>query len=149
VKSAPDGRSLSAKLGISAGSRVGTVRPNPATLDLIRRECPGAEVVAGRVTADSDIILYWTRASEDASAQMAWLEKHIKPNGRIWVILPKKAVRHQRGWTVEWEDIQQAILKDTHLVDNKVASIDDEEYGTQYVVRKEWRETVRQAGLVE
>jgi hypothetical protein len=69
---------------------------------------------------------------------MAELQSLIKPDGRIWVITPKKEIALKRGWDINWNHIHQEILK-THLVDNKVASINAEEYGTQLVMRKEFR----------
>ena len=52
--------------------------------------------------------------------------------------MPKKAVARQRGLTLTWEEMQAAALT-TDLVDNKNASMTDEEYGTRFVIRKERR----------
>lgn len=66
------------------------------------------------------------------------MQNLILPDGAIWVIIPKK--KFAREWNIDfsWEQMQAAGLQ-TDLVDNKVASIDDESYGTQFVIRKEKR----------
>lgn len=44
----------------------------------------------------------------------------------------------QRGIDFSWQEMQAAGLR-TDLVDNKVASITAEDYGTRFVIRKELR----------
>ncbi len=70
---------------------------------------------------------------------MQEFQSKIKPDGRIWVIIPKKEVAEEKKLAIDWNDIQRTVLENTHLVDNKVASINEEEYGTQFVIRKEYR----------
>jgi hypothetical protein len=54
------------------------------------------------------------------------------------VIIPRKEAARKKNLTIDWNHMQQEILK-TQLVDNKVASINEAEYGTQFVIRREYR----------
>lgn len=56
--------------------------------------------------------------------------------GRIWLVVWKKDLL--RGGAPSWEAVQAAMLP-TGWVDNKVLSLGDEVYATQYVLRKERR----------
>lgn len=58
------------------------------------------------------------------------------PEGRMWVVVWKKD--RLKGGAPSWERLQEAILP-TGWVDNKVLSLGDDVYGTQYVLRKERR----------
>ncbi len=86
---------------------------------------------------ECDVVLYRAEDGDDFGRQMVELEASIRPGGRIWLILPRKPIRRRQGWTKDWKDIQKAVLYRTRLVDNKVAKIDDEEYGTQFVRRRD------------
>ena len=57
---------------------------------------------------------------------------------RIWIVVWKKDFI--RGGAPTWEAIQEAMLP-TGWVDNKVLSLGDEVYATQYVLRRERRAT--------
>jgi hypothetical protein len=46
---------------------------------------------------------------------------------------------------LSWEQVQQAALR-TDLVDNKIASVSDQEYGTRFVIRKDRRDQYRKLG---
>ena len=52
--------------------------------------------------------------------------------------MPKKKYALRRGIDFSWEEMQAAGLQ-TDLVDNKVASITGEDYGTRFVIRKDRR----------
>jgi len=54
----------------------------------------------------------------------------------ILAIILKKEVAEKRGVALDWGEIQKQILKETNLVDNKVFSITEEEYGTQFIIRR-------------
>ncbi|MBI4304259.1 MAG: DUF3052 family protein [Chloroflexi bacterium] len=134
-------RHLSSKLGIKPGSTVSLIRPNPETLSQIRQGS-NINTFIDRIEKDSDVILYWYDPTEDIREKMLELQSQIRPNGRIWVIIPKKEVAKKQHLDIDWNQMQGEILK-THLVDNKVASINGEEYGTQFVIRKGFRDTVK------
>lgn len=55
---------------------------------------------------------------------------------RIWIVVWKKELL--KGGAPSWEQVQEAMLP-TGWVDNKVLSLGDEVYATQYVLRKERR----------
>jgi len=59
------------------------------------------------------------------------------PDGAIWAVIPKKRERKKTG--VTFGQVQAAALKTTDLVDNKIASLSDSEYGIRFAVRKEKR----------
>ena len=56
--------------------------------------------------------------------------------GRIWIVVWKKDLL--KGGAPSWEAVQEAMLP-TGWVDNKVLSLGDELYATQYVLRRERR----------
>lgn len=85
-----------------------------------------------------DQILCWPRSLSGLIDQLQVLQYHIPPEGAIWVVMPKKKFARERGIDFNWEQIQAAVLK-TDLVDNKVASITEQEYGTRFVIRKDKR----------
>ncbi len=92
---------------------------------------------------DTDVVLYWLKPQDDAADIMAHLAEMIKRNGRIWLILPTKELAKKQGFTQSWEEIRQAVLDATNLVDNKTLSIGEGEYGTQFVFRKTAREEAK------
>jgi hypothetical protein len=52
--------------------------------------------------------------------------------------MPKEAAAARRGVSFTWLEMQATALE-AGLVDNKIASIDKEEYATRFVIRKERR----------
>ena len=132
-------KDLNSKLGIRPGSRVCLVRPGPGVLTQLRQDGSDISILIGRVEGGYDVILYWVDPFEAIGKGMLDLQKRIKPNGKIWVIIPRQEVAQNRVVAIDWQQMQEEILNKTHLVDNKVVSINDEEYGTQFVIRKEYR----------
>jgi hypothetical protein len=84
-----------------------------------------------------DTILYWLQPKDDPKDIFNHLEPLIKAKGRIWLILPVKERAGGLGYKQGWEETRQIILKNTSLVDNKTLSLGENEYGTQFVKRKE------------
>ena len=132
--------SLAQKLGLKLGQTICLLEATPETAQVIRAAC--AEVVGGDVTitetldsAPFDMIFFWPRELEGLAGRFAALQRQIVSNGAIWVVTPKKAVAQRRGLALTWEEMQAAALT-TDLVDNKNASMTDEEYGTRFVIRK-------------
>jgi hypothetical protein len=133
---------LAQKLGLKPGQMICLLDATPETGQVIRAAC--AEDV-GDVTitetldgAPFDLIFYWPRELVGLAERFATLQRQIVSDGAIWVVTPKKAVAQRRGLTLTWEEMQSAALT-TDLVDNKNASMTDEEYGTRFVIRKERR----------
>lgn len=115
------------------------IRPDATMLGQLRREVADIKVLTDEKKVQCDVVLYRAEDGDDFGRQMQELEGGIRAGGRIWLILPRKPIRHRRGWKKDWEDIQKDVLFRTHLVDNKVAEISDEEYGTQFMRKRESR----------
>src|SRR5262249_12674453 len=135
--------SLAQKLGLKPGQTICLADATPETAQVIRAAC--AEDVSDDVTITEtldealfDMIFIWPRELAGLAERFAALQRQIVPDGGIWVVTPKKAVAQRRGLTLTWEEMQAAALT-TDLVDNKNASMTDEEYGTRFVIRKERR----------
>jgi Protein of unknown function (DUF3052) len=135
--------SLAQKLGLKPGQAICLLDATAETAQVIRTAC--AEDVGGDVTitelqnsAPFDMIFFWPRELVGLAERFAALQRQIVSDGAIWVVIPKKAVAQRRGRTLTWEEMQGAALT-TDLVDNKNASMTDEEYGTRFVIRKERR----------
>jgi 16S rRNA G1207 methylase RsmC len=95
-------------------------------------------------TQKVDILFFWPKDLSGLAERLADLQDQIDPDVAIWVVMPKKKYAGARGIDFTWEEMQAAGLS-TDLVDNKVASINDVEYGTRFVIRKERREKYRLA----
>jgi hypothetical protein len=132
-------KALVDRLGIKPNSRVCLIRPNPEVVAALRESGMPVSLVDG-VDGGCDIILYWAVSQEGIGRELEILRHRIGHSGRIWVIIPKKEAAEKRGATLDWSVIQKQILEETDLVDNKVASIGEEEYGTQFVIRRSFME---------
>ncbi|HEX9680958.1 MAG TPA: hypothetical protein VGA32_05860 [Anaerolineales bacterium] len=130
---------LGRKLGFRAGMRVGLVQVPPALEDLLRRSAPTKiRWSRGPGRARIDMVFYTPRRRGELPAAWRRLQSRINPDGAIWVIVPRKPVAEKRGLDFGWEDVQAAALE-TDLVDNKIASLTDEEYATRFVLRRSAR----------
>jgi len=131
--------SLGQKLGIKPGVRICLIGAPAEASQKIRDACPpGVEILEGIAKERCELILFWPikRAALDGTFRQ--LQSKITPDGAIWAVIPKKKYARQRGIDFSWEELQAAGLQ-TDLVDNKVASITAEDYGTRFVIRKELR----------
>jgi hypothetical protein len=135
--------SLAQKLGLKPGQTICLLDATAETAQVMRTAC--AEDVGGDVTitetldgAPLDMIFFWPRELAGLAERFAMLQRQIVSDGAIWVVTPKKDIALRRGLTLTWEEMQGAALT-TDLVDNKNASMTDEEYGTRFVIRKERR----------
>jgi hypothetical protein len=131
--------SLAKKLGIQPEDRVGLIGAPAKIKDLLRQECP-PDVIFEEGASDPKyrMILFWPKELSALVQQFTEMQNLILPDGAIWVIIPKKKFVRKWGIDFSWEQMQAAGLR-TDLVDNKVASIDEESYGTRFVIRKEKR----------
>lgn len=138
MKPQPD-RDLERKLGLRPGMRVVLVQIPAPMETLLRRRAPPGIVWSRRLgRARVDMIFYMPRRRAELGATWPRLEGQINPDGAIWAIVPRKVVAESRGLDFRWEDVQAAALK-TDLVDNKDASLTDEEYATRFVLRRSAR----------
>lgn len=131
--------SLTKKLGIKPGFRIRLIDAPTETAQQIRDACPpGVEILEGATELRCELIFIWPTQRAELDALFRQLQSQITTEGAIWAIIPKKQFARQRGVDFSWEELQNAGLL-TDLVDNKVASISDEVYGTRFVIRKELR----------
>lgn len=129
---------LATKLGIKPGCKVALLGAPAALTTLLEDASPGAELYETLSDAPYEIILFWPTELAGLVDTFAQLQRQIVPDGGIWAVIPKQRVARQRGLTLTWEDMQAAGLQ-TDLVDNKIASVSDEEYATRFVIRKDRR----------
>jgi hypothetical protein len=66
------------------------------------------------------------------------LQGSIKQKGAIWSVIPKR--RLVEKVSISFRQVQDSALK-SNLVDNKITSLSDKEYGIRFVIRKEKRVT--------
>ena len=62
------------------------------------------------------------------------LQRRLRPDGKLWIVLPKKVYAEATGFPHTWDEVQRAALK-TDLVDNKVAAFSDELTAVRFVIR--------------
>jgi hypothetical protein len=130
---------LAEKLGIKSGQVVCLLNAPSEAAALLRQECP--EEVSFSDTLEHgpyDVIMFWPTQFAGLSDRFANLQRHIVPDGAIWVVIPNKPFARARGIDFSWSDVQGAALQ-TDLVDNKVASLSVEEYATRFLIRKDRR----------
>ena len=130
---------LARKLGIKTHHSVHLHSAPASAAALIREAAPeGVEFTEKLGRRRYDIILYWPKKLARLAEHFARLQRYIRPDGSIWVVMPKKNFASERGIDFSLEQMQAAGLQ-TDLVDNKDASISEEEYATRFVIRKERR----------
>ncbi len=130
---------LAKKLGIKAGQRVCLLDAPYEAASIVRNACEGlVQVFTSLDRQRFDMIMFWPQQLQGLASRFAQLQHSILPDGALWAVLPKKKYALQRGVDFTWEAMQAAGLE-TDLVDNKVASIGEQDYGTRFVIRKERR----------
>jgi len=130
---------LARKLGIKPGQAVCLLNATPEAASTLRQECPGEvqfHEALGRRRYDA--IMFWPTHLAGLSERFAELQRRIVPDGAIWAVIPKKRFAQARGLGFSWADMQKAALQ-TDLVDNKIASLSENEYATRFVIRKNRR----------
>jgi hypothetical protein len=138
---------LAQKLGIKPGMRVCLLGAPDAAQQAIRSAAPsGVKLALHLEDPIYDMILFWPTSREGLARLFAELQQLIRPDGAVWAVMPKKVYARQRGIDFNWEELQAAGLH-TDLVDNKVASITVEDYGTRFVIRKDRRAKRSESGV--
>jgi hypothetical protein len=128
------------KLGIQPGARVCLLDAPPRAVEGLRDELPPEVTLLKMLVEElNDVILFWPYELDGLNERLRSLQFHIRPQGAIWVVMPKKKYARASGIDFTWEEMQAAGLQ-TDLVDNKVASISGQEYGTRFVIRKDRRD---------
>ena len=129
---------LAKKLGIKPGMSVCLVDAPAEAEDAVRESALGALFSSVLGAGRYDAILFWPRQLDGLAERFAELQRCIVPDGAIWAVIPKQKFAIQRGVHFTWEQVQAAGLQ-TDLVDNKVASVTEQDYGTRFVIRKDRR----------
>jgi hypothetical protein len=131
---------LARKLGMAPTSAILLVGVPESTAATLREACPPGVTLAqdDDETVRYDLIFFWPHSAEGLAETFGAFQRRIVPDGAIWTLLLKKPIARQRGITLTWEEMQAAALQ-TDLVDNKIASISEEAYGTRFVIRRERR----------
>jgi hypothetical protein len=150
VPNSPDAGAVARKFGIVPGCSILVIGAPAPSAERLRALCPPGVTLTDKAneTGDGndaggyDLVFLWLTAPDDAAddlpVRFAALQARIVADGAIWVLLWKKPIARRRGVTLTWETMQAAALT-TDLVDNKVATFSDEEYGTRFVLRRERR----------
>jgi hypothetical protein len=134
---------LAKKLSIKPGDRVWLIEAPLKTVEYLRQECPEGVSFVNRLPDDKvEMVLFWPRGLEGLTDRFQDLQNRIIPGGAIWAVIPKKKYAKEWGIDFTWEELQAAGLQ-TDLVDNKVASINEETYGTRFVIRAGPRDKYR------
>jgi hypothetical protein len=130
---------LAKKLGIKPGDQVCLLDAPPEDVQALHEAAPPGVVFTNSLgELHCDLILFWPGSLEGLVERFTGLQRRIRPHGAIWAVMPKKKFALRRGVAFTWEEMQAAGLQ-TDLVDNKVASITEEDYGTRFVIRKDRR----------
>lgn len=135
-----DTPNLARKLGIVPGLTILLLDAPAPSAALLRDTCPPGVTMADSDDGEVryDLIFLWPQSADGLAERFAALQWRIMPDGAIWAMLLKKPIARKRGVTLTWEAMQAAALQ-TDLVDNKIASFSEEEYGTRFVIRRERR----------
>jgi hypothetical protein len=129
---------LAKKLGIKPGMAVCLLRAPLEAEQTIRKAAPWALYSTALEEGRYDILLFWPAELDGLATRFTGLQSSIYADGAIWAVMPKKKYAARRGIDFNWEQLQAAGLQ-TDLVDNKVAAITEQDYGTRFVIRKERR----------
>ena len=130
---------LTRKLGIRAGDVICLLGAPPEAESAIRENAPpGVQFSTELFGKRYQAVFFWPTELPGLVARFAELQGRIHPDGAVWAVLPKKPYAARRGIAFTWEQMQAAGLS-TDLVDNKVASVTEQDYATRFVIRKERR----------
>ena len=129
---------LATRLGTKPGHHICLLNAPSESAALIKQSCKDAIIEEMAEGQHYDLIFYWPTELARLTETFANLQRQIVPNGAIWAIIPNKKFARARGLAFTWEDLQTAALQ-TNLVDNKIASLSEQEYGTRFVIRKDRR----------
>ncbi len=130
---------LAIKLGIKPGFDVCLLgAPAPMTKLLHEESNQGVTFYDTLSAAPYDLIFFWPTRLEGLIDLFAQLQRAILPDGAVWAVIPRQKYASSRGITLSWQEMQTAALQ-TDLVDNKTASLSEEDYATRFVIRKDRR----------
>ncbi len=127
------GRDLLDKWGVKPGMAIHVVGAgDPAIAGRLAER-------AGRPLANPDevydLVVYWPADISEVTPTLAGLRGRIKPNGSIWVVVPKKGRVGLAGmeWVRETAVIAAGLA--AGLVDSKTAAVSPAETSYRFVIR--------------
>ena len=131
------------KFGLEPGQHVCLVDAPPdaaaALADLAGPEIEFTDYIG---LGGFDQVFWWPQQLPGLDRRLAQLAYSILPDGAVWLMIPKKNFAPGRGIQFSWDEMQALALQ-TDLVDNKIASFSDTDYGTRFVIRKDLRPKYR------
>ncbi len=130
------------KLGMKPGHRVHLVNAPTGFSKELAAVSPHIILEPGLDQGPLDMILAWPAG--DLSTMFQRLLPSLRPDGAIWVVIPKKASKMAGP---SFQSALQAALP-LGLVDNKTLSFSPTEYGIRFVIRRELRKAAAQAQLL-
>jgi hypothetical protein len=135
------GEEVVPKLGVKAGVpalRIGDVAAYDRPIEHLAGHLDRTELDLPLrfAAARYGLVLCFALEPTDLARLASELTRVANALARIWVVVWKKGFL--RGGAPSWQAVQEAMLR-TGWVDNKVLSLGDEVYATQYVLRKERR----------
>ena len=124
------------KLEVKPGRRLALVKGPDAFRHAVSQGLPiGAELSDSLDTAGSlDVVVLWPKGMADLEQLIEAARPRLKPDGAIWVVIPRKPVARRSGSDLKFDHVQAQILA-TGLVDNKTLTFSEEEYGIRFVIR--------------
>jgi hypothetical protein len=133
------GRPLAAKLGITAGSRLGLLgAPHEWSIP----ELPSGVEVRRSLAPDLPVAVVFVTSRLQLAAQVASIPSRLGPATALWVAWPRRAGGHTSDLT---DNLVRALLLPTGLVDVKVASLDRDWSALKFVRRQKRRRAAEEA----
>jgi hypothetical protein len=130
---------LARKLGITSGQTIALIDAPPEIKRNLQADAPrDVRWVSSLLRGKVDQVFLWPSALAGFASRMRELQTRIVPDGSVWVVMPKKPFAPDRGIRFTWEEMQAEGLR-SDLVDNKVASLSEQDYATRFVIRKALR----------
>ena len=129
-------RSAVDKLGLQPGTAVrvvGVSAQRPTGLLAEARERIGRGFVRA---GPAEVVLYWPKSAEEITPTLAELRGQIVPNGGIWVVTAKREQRSRSGMGYLNQTDLIPLGKAAGLVDNKSCSVNEQESGMRFVIRR-------------
>lgn len=121
------------KLGLKPGHRVYLLHGLPGFADELAAATPAVTLTGSAGQEPVDLAVAWPE--NDIGAMFRELLPHLKQDGAIWLVIPKKS---SGAPGPSFQSALDAALP-LGLVDNKVLSFSATEYGIRFVIRRELR----------
>jgi hypothetical protein len=120
------------KLGVKPGHRVALVK-TPEDFQQAFQLAADGTCQLSRDNRPKDLIIAWPHKAEEVELLFARLCPVLRPEGAIWVVIPKKSATKGTPGFPTFPQVQAAGLA-AGLVDNKDLSFSKTHYGIRFVV---------------